>query len=238
MTNKFLAFDLETATDVPGVDFNWRPHRPLGISCAATFSTECPAPRLWHGGQGQGTPTARMERQEAAALVQYLIDMVAAGFTVVTWNGLAFDYDILAEESGRIADCKQLAMQQIDMMFHIFCIKGFPIALDKAAQGAGIAGKTEGMSGIKAPQLWLQGRHQEVLDYAAQDVRVTLQLASRCHQQRSLSWVTKKGTKSHCPLPSGWLAVHEALRLPSPDTSWMDSPLPRSQYTAWLDAVQ
>ncbi len=178
-----------------------------------------------------------MERQEAAALVQYLIDMVAAGFTVVTWNGLTFDYDILSEESGRFGDCKQLAMQQIDMMFHIFCIKGFPIGLDKAAQGTGITGKTAEMSGIKAPQMWLEGRHQEVLDYAAQDVRTTLQLARVCHQRRSLSWVTKKGTVSVCPLPSGWLPAHAALRLPSPDTSWMDSPLPRSQYTAWLDDV-
>jgi hypothetical protein len=40
MTRKFLAFDIETATDVPGDDFNWKPHWPLGISCAATVSTE------------------------------------------------------------------------------------------------------------------------------------------------------------------------------------------------------
>lgn len=238
MTPKYLAFDLETATDVPGADFNWKPHRPLGISCAATFSTECPAPKLWYGGQGQGTPTARMAREEAAALVQYLIDMVAAGFTIVTWNGLAFDYDVLSEESGRFAECKQLATQQIDMMFHVFCIKGFPIGLDKAAQGCGVIGKTEGMSGIRVPQLWLQGQHQQVLDYVAQDVRTTLELASLCQERRSLSWITKKGSLSACALPKGWLAVQAALRLPIPDTSWMDSPLPRSQYTAWLEEVR
>jgi len=49
MTRKFLAFDIETATDVPGDDFNWKPFRPLGISCAATFSTEDDLPKLWHG---------------------------------------------------------------------------------------------------------------------------------------------------------------------------------------------
>jgi hypothetical protein len=32
MARQYLAFDIETAKDVPGDDFNWRPHRPLGIS--------------------------------------------------------------------------------------------------------------------------------------------------------------------------------------------------------------
>jgi hypothetical protein len=35
-------------------------------------------------------------------------------------------------------------------------------------------------------------------------------------------------------LPKGWLTVRDALRLPKPDTSWMDSPIPRQQYTRWL----
>ena len=141
MTRKFLAFDIETATDVPGDDFNWRPFRPLGISCAATLSTEEESPKLWHGGQESAVPTAKMQRHEAANLVDYLATMAGSGFTIVTWNGLGFDFDVLAEESGRLAECRQLALEQVDMMFHIFCVKGFPVALDNAARGTGIAGK-------------------------------------------------------------------------------------------------
>ncbi len=236
MTRKFLAFDIETATDVPGDDFNWKPFRPLGISCAATFSTEDEAPKLWHGGQGVTTPTSKMEKNEAAGLVDYLVAMANSGFTIVTWNGLAFDFDVLAEESGRLAECRQLALEQVDMMFHVFCVKGFPVGLDSAARGTGITGKPAGMSGIKAPQLWLQGRHQEVLDYVAQDVRTTLNLASTCDQRRSLRWITRKGSPSACPLPKGWLTVEDALRLPEPDTSWMDKPMSRSGFTAWLQS--
>ena len=236
MTLKFLAFDIETATDVPGDDFNWRPFRPLGISCAATLSAEDETPKLWHGGQGASTPTSKMQKHEAANLVDYLVAMAKAGFTIVTWNGLAFDFDVLAEESGRLAECRQLALEQVDMMFHIFCVKGFPVALDNAARGTGIAGKPAGMSGIKAPQLWLQGQHQEVLDYVAQDVRTTLNLARLCDQQRSLRWITRKGSPSACPLPKGWLSVKDALRLPEPDTSWMDKPMSRSNFTAWLQS--
>jgi RNase_H superfamily len=234
MTRKFLAFDIETATDVPGDDFNWKPHRPLGISCAATVSTESRSPRLWHGGQSFNKPAAKMEQNEAAELVDYLVAMVQEGFTIVTWNGLAFDFDVLAEESGRLAECQRLALEQVDMMFHIFCLKGFPVALDSAARGTGIAGKPAGMSGVKAPQLWLQGRHQEVLDYVAQDVSTTLNLARLCEQRRALRWITRKGSPSACPLPQGWLSVNDALRLPAPDTSWMDKPMARSGFTAWL----
>jgi hypothetical protein len=170
MATKFLAFDIETATDVPGVDFNWKPHRPLGISCAATFDSEAEGPKLWYGKESDGTPAARMRQEEAAALVEYLMERVTAGFTIVTWNGLAFDFDVLSEESGMVAHCQRLAWEQIDMMFHVFCIKGFPVSLDNAARGSGVVGKVAGKSGIDMPRLWQQGKHQQVLDYVTRDV--------------------------------------------------------------------
>jgi len=46
MARRYLAFDIETAKDIPGDDFNWRPHRPLGISCAATLASDSDQPRL------------------------------------------------------------------------------------------------------------------------------------------------------------------------------------------------
>jgi len=122
----------------------------------------------------------------------------------------------------------------VDMMFHAFCSLGYPIALDKAAQGMGLPGKPPGMSGAKAPQLWAQGRFQEVLDYVAQDVRTALQLAETCEQRGKLQWITRRGTTGTMPLANGWLTVREALRLPEPDTSWMSTPMSRSGFTAWL----
>ena len=35
-------------------------------------------------------------------------------------------------------------------------------------------------------------------------------------------------------LREGWLTVEEALRLPLPDTSWMDEPWPREKFTGWM----
>ncbi len=234
MPNRYVAFDIETATDVPGEGFDWEKYRPLGISCAATFAYGEKRPRLWHGKTPDGQPAKRMNPEEAGQLVEYLGEMVQAGYTVLTWNGLGFDFDVLAEESGAVDECKKMARGHVDMMFHVLCQLGYPVALDKAAQGMGLPGKPKGMSGIQAPGMWADGQHQKVLDYVAQDVRITLQLAEACEQSGALQWITRKGTKSEMPLQQGWLKVDEASKLPKPDTSWMSNPLSRDDFSGWL----
>lgn len=234
MTRKYLAFDIETATDVPGDDFNWRSHRPLGITCAAALPYDAGEPTVWHAQGADGSPAERMTREEAQRVVECLGQWVADGYTVLTWNGLGFDFDILAEESGAFETCKDLALNHVDMMFHVLCDRGFPVALDKAAQAMGIKGKPAGISGQLAPRLWIQGRYQEVIDYVAQDVRIALQIANACETTRSFKWSTRRGTTGFMPLESGWLSVRDAMQLPEPDTSWMSNPLTRQNFTSWL----
>ena len=236
MVRQYLAFDIETVKDVPGDDFNWRPHRPLGISCAATLGSDSGQPLLWYSKTQAGHPDKQMNQEDAQGLVKYLVEMAADGFTIVTWNGLGFDFDILAEEAGEAASCKECALDHVDMMFHLVCSLGYPVALDKAAQGLGLQGKAPGMTGFNAPKLWAQGRFKEVLDYVAQDVRTAMQIAQSCDQRRKFEWITRKGTKSSIPLTNGWLTVRKAVRLPEPDTSWMSNPLSRRDFTAWLSA--
>ena len=121
-------------------------------------------------------------------------------------------------------------------MFHVFCDRGFPVGLERAAKGMNLAGKSKSLAGYLAPQYWSEGRHREVLDYVAQDVRCTLELGEACEHAQEFRWITRKGTTSKMPLKSGWLTVEEALRLPEPDTSWMDKPMSRSRFTGWLDS--
>src|SRR5262245_29758890 len=137
MPRRYLAFDIETAKDIPGEDFNWRPHRPLGITCAATLASDATEVRLWHGTTSDGALANQMTRDDVAALVEYLCAMAHDGFTILTWNGLGFDFDILAEESGAAANCHECALCHVDMMFHIVCSLGYPVALDRGAQGMG-----------------------------------------------------------------------------------------------------
>ncbi len=95
MNNKYLAFDIETSKVIPE-NTNWKSCRPLGIACAATLFSDTDEVTLWQGGAD------RLTQGEAAGLVAYLRDMVAQGYTILTWNGTGFDFDVLAEESGML----------------------------------------------------------------------------------------------------------------------------------------
>jgi hypothetical protein len=77
-----------------------------------------------------------MNRKELRGLVDYLAKKVKRGYKIVTWNGLGFDFDILAEESGMLDKCRSLATDQVDMMFHAVCRLGHGISLDSAAREA------------------------------------------------------------------------------------------------------
>src|ERR1700683_5297995 len=131
---RYLAFDIETAKDVPGDDFNWRPHRPLGITCAATLASDRDQPELWYGKNPDGSPAPQMSRQDVGEFLAFMCKAASEGYRIVSWNGLGFDFDVLAEESGSMEDCKEVALDHIDMMFHLVCCLGYPVSLAKAAQ--------------------------------------------------------------------------------------------------------
>src|SRR3990172_6107563 len=225
---KWLAFDLEIAKDIPEGETDWKAHRPLGITCAAVWAVDWPAPKFW-----QGVPA--LNREGAAEIVTDLIAYWNEGYTIVTWNGLGFDFDVLAEESGNHDDCVELALGHVDMMFQLFCVKGFPLGIDAAAKGQGIPGKPEGMSGAKAPAMWAAGEYQQVLAYLAHDVEMTALLAEACERKSRLTWTSKSGRPQTLMMPKAWLTVNECLRLPVPDTSWMSDPWPREKFTAWME---
>jgi hypothetical protein len=228
----YLAFDIEIAGLMPDGDEDWKAHRPLGISCAATLSCDGDL-RVWHGKTASGAIADRMSISENQEMVAYLKHMTEEGYTVLTWNGMGFDFDVLAEESGELEICKELAWVHVDMMFHVFCIKGYALGLNKAAIGMGLAGKTPGMSGDLAPRYWAEGKKKEVLEYVSQDVRMTLELAQAVVKSRQLRWTSDSGKPQVLPLPGGFLPVRDADCMPKPDTSWMKTPWSRSKFTGW-----
>jgi len=231
-TRRYLAFDVETARISEG---DWRSCRPLGISCAATLPGDSREPVLWHGGD-RACPADRMSQGEAAALAHYLAAQAEHGYTLLTWNGVGFDLDVLAEESRLLETCRTLALSHVDMMFHVLCRLGYGVSLDAVARGTGVAGKPEGMIGKLAPALWAEGKREEVLRYVGQDVRTTLDLARACESCGAFRWVARSGKVRCMTLGEGWLTVREALELPLPDTSWMDEPWLRERFTGWTGA--
>lgn len=231
---KYVAFDIETAKVLPEVRGDLLRYRPLGIACAATLDDQG-SPEFWFSKLAAEKPESSMAREDAVRLVKYLEEKVTEGYTIITWNGLSFDFDVLAEESGLREECRTLARNHIDLMFHIFCDRGFPIGLDSVAKGMSVPGKSEGVEQHLVPKMWSEGKYDEVLKYLGQDVAVTLNVARVCEQKKELRWITRKGTSSRMPLKGGWMTVNQALSLPLPDTSWMDQPMSRSKFTKWLD---
>jgi hypothetical protein len=232
----YLAFDIETARLTPQGD-DWLNHRPLGISCYAL---------AWRGPEGTQTVTGfgkddagkyqpQISRAECQALVQILTDHVKSGFTLLTWNGLGFDFNVLAEESGMHTACCDLARAHVDMMFQFFCLQGYPLGLNTAAKGMELPGKVEGMNGSQAPLLWQQGQYDKVLEYVAQDVITTLDVALAVEARSQLRWNTRGGKPNRVAIPK-WLTVTEALALPLPTHKWVRKPMLRERFTSWMTA--
>lgn len=234
----FVAFDLEIAKPFPARG-DWRDVRPMGITCAATLE-EPGKSRVWHGSrQADGRLAGQMHRDECQSLARALLDWHAQGLTIVTWNGLGFDFDILVEECRAFPERDEtvdLAMHHADMAFAMLCDRGFMVSLDAAAKGMGLQGKLPGMRAELAPVLWAQSAQDQakVLDYVAQDVAAIADVFQTAHRRGRIDWVNKSGGTSSWRLPGGRIpSVSEALLLPEPDTSWMSRPWPRSRFTQW-----
>ena len=232
---KYLAFDIETTKTLPPHDYDRKSHRPLGISCAATFLSGADEPVVWHGGVSHKRPAKQMNQRELHGLVDYLETKVKCGYKIVTWNGLGFDFDILAEELGMLDKCRSLAIDHFDMMFHALCRLGYGISLVSAAKGMDLVAKSENLTGVSAPQLWAAGRRKEVIEYVARDAEITLDLAEICATRRLLCWTTRTGRRRKLSLPYGWLPVRSAEKLPRTGTSWMWPQWSRERFTAWMD---
>lgn len=234
MDYQYLAFDLETSkVQVPHLR-EWMLHGPLGISCAATYCIGAKEPVLWYGGKRRKCPASQMTVTEAGALVKYLCHQVTAGYRIVTWNGIGFDFDVLAQESGMHAQCKSLALDHVDMMFHVLCQLGFGVSLNAAARGMRLTRSCEKRTGALIPTRWADGRYEEVFRHVARDVRTTLALATTCSERGFVRWITRWGTGRMLRLPNGWQTAAVAQMIPEPIQSPRHRHWSRDSLTAWM----
>ena len=121
----YVAFDLEIAEELQeDKDYGPRDLMNVGISCAATLTSGGDL-RLWHGDElPDGQLADRMTPEQCRDLAQYLMRMEAEGYQIITWNGLGFDFRVLAEEcqgADSFDVVQNLAMYHEDMAFHMLC---------------------------------------------------------------------------------------------------------------------
>jgi hypothetical protein len=233
---KLAAFDLETAKIIPLNVWDWKSGGLLGISCAALALTDQVAPRSWHG-------IPQLTREECQAVVRELERLVSDGYTIITWNGCKFDFAVLAQESGLVAECARLARDHVDLMLMVTFRKGWLLSLQKALDGAKLRGKLKmvtlstgkviyNMDGAMAPKLWKDGEHQAVLDYLYEDVKQLLELAAVVEKQKRIHWISSTGKPQTVEIHR-LQTVQECLQIPEPDVSWMRDPPKRGDFVDW-----
>jgi hypothetical protein len=243
----FVAFDVEIAKPVPdGPDI--LAHNP-GIACAAIAREGgAPASILFDPAESPelfDPATRALTRDGSLRILAALEEAVGRGDTLVTWNGAGFDFRLLADETGRHADCVRLVMASVDMMFQVLCERGHPLSLDAALKGSGLppkmdqvtlrSGEAIHINGAEAPRYWQAGEYAAVAAYCAADAERTAALAAACQRSRQLAWVSQKGRPNQVYLRTGWLTVEQCLALPLPDTSWMTRPMSREDVLAWTN---
>lgn len=160
MTRKVLAFDLEISRPLPPGDRNLSPF--VGVSCVSARLSDQDKPIIWHAGQSLSTfeewpYPAEMNPDELAEVAKFLLLHAGLGYEIVTWNGLAFDYDVLARGIGDPVASEglaRLALTQYDPAFLQVCQSGYMVKLAKIAEGLEVGSKMAGMKGALAPVLW------------------------------------------------------------------------------------
>ena len=235
----FLAFDIEIASDLPE-DRPWQESAPLGITCASICYGSLS--HTYHEEQmADGRLAPQMSKKVCVAMLDELVQAADSGSIIVGWNSLGFDLQVLGYETGEWDAIRELARyQHVDPAFQMLCERGYMVGLNTAAQAMNVGHKLEGVKGALAPQMWRGSREGQdlVLKYVEQDAVITHDLYAMIVENGLMNWRTRKGklsTWSPQMEPSRLLFVDECLELALPDTSWMDSPRPRSQYAGWLE---
>jgi hypothetical protein len=234
---KFATFDLEIAKELPENE-PWSTVAPLGITCAALALSDADEPRYFHAAPS-------LSRDASVELVRELQRVVADGYTLVTWNGAAFDFAVLAQEAEMPRECAALALAHTDLMVIVTFLRGHWLGLQKALEGSGITGKKKDvllkdgtrlyeMSGKLAPQLWARGEYDAVLSYLREDVMPLLQLARTVQDTKLLRWKSSKGYPQSVRVERFW-SVRECFDFPFPDTTWMKTDPPqRAKFIEWM----
>jgi len=226
---KFIAFDTEAFTL----------EEPKGISVAVTCQDKQQA-RIWRSGTlDECLP---LSPQQAIFLVEYLKISADRGYTILTWNGLGYDFKILGEVSGLWEDCAALALNHVDMMFQFFCRYGYRVGQDAIAHGLGLPGKDghEDVEGANAPIAWHESKAKriKVCEYCEADGTGLLAIAKAITEQGYYKWTTRAGRPMKRPYGGAWRTVAECLAIRLPDVSWIPDPHTREEIMDWIFKVR
>lgn len=232
---RFIAWDIETAEIVPEGAV-WEDYRPYGISCAATLVMPENQMAIWVSTGGENLRLApKLTTGRCVEMFRHLVDFQAQGYPVVSWNGVGFDFDVLAEEMPAVffESVVALAWDSYDPGFQMACELGYMCGLGKAAQST--LGASKLMSGAQAPALWAEDAagQTKVLEYVQSDVRLTAELYEALLDSGRIKWISRAGRPNEWrPFKGQLLTVGEAyVQIARPRDPWKS----RDEIIAWTD---
>jgi hypothetical protein len=250
---KFASFDLESAQTIdrthPYIDDDFR---LLGITCAAVALVDTDKiTSRWYLTEDfifwSSDSVDRLTKEDCQNIVVDLMDLVANGYTLVTWNGTCFDFKLLAIQSGMYEECANIAYNHhIDMMLFIVFYKGYRLKLQSVLDGIGSDGKLNevvlndgtllhDMGGVKAPELWAQGEFDAVLAYLTYDVSEPLNILQYIYERKRIQWLNRSGNYQVMLIPK--LQTVKELYENTPDhSSWEKFNICRSQFIDWMSS--
>jgi hypothetical protein len=182
------------------------------------------------------------------AEIRELIDYLWEAWTVrrlrpLAWNGLGFDMRVIAahvrDDAHMLGRVHALTWDMCDPMFTFFVHKGFPVGLNSVARAATTYMCKSG-HGADVDQKWREGHQARVgvLAYCCRDVELTGAVASAIEHDGEFKWITKAGKRTRFKPPCGahgaMVSVDVANKIRLPDTSWMSTPIPKSDFVGWL----
>lgn len=236
---KFASWDLEISQpenlgdDDEVKDGDLWAYGPFHITCAAVHLSDTGHTERWYGWR-DGSYADYMDQDEVKNLLMYLHKKMQEGYILTTWNGTAFDWRLLAQETEQHDLCVKLALNSFDPMLQVHAMKGFPVGLGAVAAAFGLGDKL--IAGSDAPSLWRGGCYDTVLEYVQQDARLLGEIVREILRAKGVKWVSGTGGVHFLPLTRLYRAG-DLRQLPLPDVEWMDEPIPRDQFYAWMEAI-
>lgn len=231
--NPWAAFEIRT-----NQSFRPEPHPPEAqarILCATIITNASESPLNLCASAPNGAIGSSFRTDACREILQILSQLHQRRYALVSWNGLGHDLKALAHNTEEYDACREIALAHCDLMFQFHCYAGFPVSLSAAARAMALPLGDFRRQSIDAASLWEDpGQREEILNQTAQDAATTLAAAQKCHETGRLSWITMRGIRRSLSFPHGLLSVQDAMWLPDPDTSWMDNPIPRSNFYRWL----
>jgi hypothetical protein len=247
----YVVFDIETNSLIPA-GFIDAVDSPPCIFCVATMEMQrAGADGAYYLQAARSWPSADSVTELPLSAIQIcqLVDYMwnswnDRGLRICAWNGAGFDMRIIA---AHVKHCPvthdralKLTWELCDPMFAFFMTKGFPVGLNAVAK-AGRAGFCKTGSGSDVNELWSMGHKERlgVLAYCIRDVEVTAVVVSEIEATSQVKWIAKSGKTAVHRYQGGVYAALASVsvcnNLKLPDTSWMNEPISKTQFTGWLN---